>query len=95
MTYDVSGVEQILLDARKKSIEETLTGRKDEELTFLNRCLDLLEPHERDIIKKTYIEGVSMRKYSVYSGFSRNFIAKTRKQTVDMLVRFFNLKFAE
>ena len=95
MTYDIASMENLLKSARRLKIEETITGKKNEELTFLNRCLDLLEPHEKDIIKRTYEEGVSMRKYSLYSGFSRNFIAKTRKETVALLVRFFNLKFAE
>lgn len=95
MTYDIKSVENLLYSARRLRIEETITGRKDVELTFLDRCLDLLEPHERDILKKIYFDGVSMRKYSLYSGFSRNFIAKVRKNTLELLVRFFNLKFAE
>ena len=78
---------------RIASFEEEISGKKNEELAFLKKCLSMLEPHEKDILIRTYTEGVSMRKYSIYSGYSRNFIAKTRKNTVELLVRFFNLKY--
>ena len=83
----------LLKNAKIMSLEEKITGMPDEKLTFLYRCLELLEPYQKDVITKTYIEGVSMRKFAIYSGFSRNFVAKVRKETVELLARFFTLKF--
>lgn len=74
---------------RKK--EEAIFGIKDEEIAFLDRCLDNIEPYERDIVEKTLIENVSLRQYAKLSGFSRDTVTGQRRRVLGMLARFFNL----
>lgn len=77
-------------DAKK---EESALGVTNERLRFLEHCLNQLDDYERDILIKTFSEGVSMRKYSRYTGFSRSFIAKQRERSAELVAKFFNIKY--
>lgn len=77
----------------RKVIAEVLR-RKDEELDFLDRCIGCFEPHERDLIVKTCIEGVSLREYARQSGVSRDTLSKERKRLLAFLGKIFCLKSA-
>lgn len=75
----------------KKKIN-AIFGLNDERTEFLDKCLDNIEPYEKDIILQTCIEGISLRQYAKMSGFSRDTITKERKRIMSMLVRFFNME---
>lgn len=74
---------------RKK--EEAIFGYKSEETAFIERCLDNIEPYEKDIIEKTLIENVSVRRYAQESGYSRETITNRRNRIIKMLTKFFNI----
>ena len=93
MIYTPERVERILTELTEREKAEGVFGKPDEEARFLRHCLKFLDAGERDIIEKTYLEGVSVRKYSRLSGFSRNFISKQRDRTIELLTKFFNVKF--
>lgn len=57
----------------------------------MDRCLENIEPYERDILEKTLIENVSVREYSRRSGFSRESVTKERQRVLKMLAKFFNI----
>ena len=76
---------------KEKKKEEAILGTKNEETAFLDRCLDNIEPYERDILEKTLIENVSLRQYAKMSGFSRDSVTKQRQRVLKMLAKFFNM----
>lgn len=57
----------------------------------MDKCLENIEPYERDILEKTLIENVSVREYSRRSGFSRESVTKERQRVLKMLAKFFNI----
>lgn len=57
----------------------------------MDKCLENIEPYERDILEKTLIENVSVREYSRRSGFSRESVTKERQRVLKMLAKFFNV----
>lgn len=93
MIFAEEDIKNMLIKYKDLKKEEAVFGKSDGKLEFLEHCLKYLEEYERDIIEKTYVEGLSVRRYSAYSGFSRNFISKQREKSVVLLTKFFNVKF--
>lgn len=91
--YDVSDVENILKNFCDREKEAEIFERKDEEIDFMKRCLRYLDASEKDILEKIYFDKISVRKYSTLSGFSRNFIVKQKNKSIELLTKFFNVKF--
>lgn len=91
--YTPQKVADILKECRDRTIAAEVFGREDEEVAFLRHCLKYIDPAERDILERLYFDGVSVRRYSAISGFSRNFIVKQRDRSLELLSRFFNVKF--
>lgn len=92
--YTAESIEKILRECKEREKEQAVFEKEDKETEFLRRCLSCMEETEREILEKIYIEGVSVRGFSSYSGFSRNFITKQCQKSIALLVKFFNLKFA-
>lgn len=76
---------------KDKKKEEAIFGYKSEETAFLERCLDNIEPYEKDIVEKTLIENISVRRYSKESGFSRETVTNQRNRVIKLLTKFFNI----
>lgn len=93
INYDEKYIVDLLKNYKDIKKQVAVFEDSNAELEFLDKCLKFLEDYERDILEKTYIDGVSMRKYALYSGFSRNFIAKQRLKSVGLLAKFFNINF--
>lgn len=91
--YGIDDVKDVLVSLRDRKKEEAVMGVRDEEAAFLEHCLKHLEDYERDILLKTYSDGVSIRRYSLLTGFSRNFIARQREKSLALLTKFFNIKY--
>lgn len=93
VTYDENQIVSLLKSYKDIKKQNAVFESNDPELEFLDKCLRYLDDYERDILEKTFIDGVSMRKYALYSGFSRNFIAKQRLKSVALIAKFFNINF--
>ncbi len=93
INYDENYIVDLLKNYKDIKKQNAVFDDDNAELEFLDKCLRFLDDYERDILEKTYIDGVSMRKYALYSGFSRQFIAKQRLKSVELLTKFFNIKF--
>ena len=76
---------------KEKKKEEAIFGVKNSLIGFMDKCLENIEPYERDILEKTLIENVSVREYSRRSGFSRESVTKERQRVLKMLAKFFNI----
>lgn len=91
MNYTSSDVEILLRDYRNLKKEEALSGERKKKVVYLERCLDVLDPYEREIVVKTVSDGMSVRELSRRSGMSRNFITKERERILLLLSRFFKI----
>lgn len=89
-TFDETKISALLKEYKERKKVEAIFGTKDEMVDFADKCLNNIEPYEKDIIVNTCIEGVSLRQYAKISGFSRDTVTKERKRILDMLARFFN-----
>ena len=85
-------VNELLRDYKERKVVAEVLHRKDEELDFLDECIGCFEPHERDLIVKTCVEGVSLREYARQSGVSRDTLSKERKKLLAFLGRIFCLR---
>ena len=83
----------MLAGYKERKKELAIFAKRDEKTEFLEKCLANIDDYERDILVKTYMEGVSVRSYSRESGFSRETINKERKRILGMLAKFFNVMF--
>ncbi len=92
--YTQERITRLLTECSDREKTAAVFGKTDEETTFLKHCLKFLDPEEKDVIEKIYFDGVSVRKYSRMSGFSRNFINRQRDKSVELLTKFFNVKFS-
>lgn len=91
--YEENDLKDLLINLKDRKKEAKALDRPDKEAEFLEHCLNFLDPYEKDILLKTYSEKISIRKYSAYSGFSRNFISTQREKSVKLLTKFFNVKY--
>lgn len=66
---------------------------KEDKLNFLDWCLTQLDSYERNLITALCMDGVSIRHYANVSGFSRYFVAKERDRVLEMLERYFKIRF--
>lgn len=65
-------------------------GRK---IKFMEYCLTLLDTYQKELVMSVCINKISIRKYSQYTGMSRNFISKEKNKIIELLARFFEIKF--
>lgn len=84
----------------KKEVEvlEKVNGNSKslgKRIKFLEYCLTLLDTYQKELIMSVCINGISIRKYSQYTGMSRNFIAKEKNKIIELLARFFEIKFTK
>jgi len=89
---DTDCIKNLLTDYKTLKQQEKITGKKCEDLIYMDKCLAVLEDFERDIVKKTYIDGVSMRSYAKRVGLPRTTLMRIREKVVTTLTRFFKLR---
>ncbi len=65
----------------------------ERKIRFLEYCFSLLDTYQKELIFSVCVNGISIRKYSNFTGMSRNFIAKEKMRIITLLDRFFNIKF--
>ncbi|NCA92862.1 hypothetical protein EOM82_06410 [bacterium] len=94
MNWTEEKITMLLTNYRENKREQKILGYNNEKTAFLEHCLKHLDEYERDLLEKTMLEGVSIRKYSKISGFSRNFIAKQQHLLISQLTKIFNIKFS-
>lgn len=64
-----------------------------DKLKFLSFSLSLLDTHQRELVYAIFMKGVSIRRYSLQTGVSRNFIAKEKQRILDKLNQYFMIKY--
>lgn len=89
-TFDENKISNFFKEYKERKKIKAIFGTQDELTDFADKCLENIEPYEKDIIVNTCIEGVSLRQYSKMSGFSRDTVTKERKRILCMLAKFFN-----
>ena len=82
----------LLSGYKEKKTELMIFGGKDEDVDFIDVCLDCFDPAEKDIIVKTCIENVSMRSYARLTGISRQTLTKEKKRVLCRLLRYFRIR---
>ncbi len=85
---------KLFANYRENKREQKIFGYNNEKTAFLEHCLKHLDEYERDLLQNTMLEGISIRKYSKITGFSRNFIAKQQRLLITQLTKIFNIKFS-
>lgn len=91
-------IEDLLTNYQKHKREIALTdelGRSNnkDKLKFLDYCISLLEGYQKELLYSLYINGMSIRRYSDNTGFSRNYITKERQNLLCELNKYFQIKY--
>ncbi len=89
----IAEVYEILNNYKEKKSYSKVFNQNDEKLEFLEHCLECLEEYQKDLIISVCIEKISIRRYSKMTGFSRSFITKEKDKAVELLAKFFKVKF--
>lgn len=93
MTDNINEVKELLEQFKERKNYVKVFEQKDDKVEFLEHCLACIEEYQKDIIYSIMIDKISVRRYSRLTGFSRNFIAKERDKTLDLLSKFFYVKY--
>lgn len=65
----------------------------ESKIQFMEFCFSLLEKYQKELILTICINGVSVRKYSDNSGFSRTFISREKQKIIDEINKYFKIKY--
>ena len=86
VSYDVLSTAEFKISNAERDFVE------DVELKFmsetLHRCIDLLNPKEKELIQALYFQGLSERDYAEFEGVSQNAIHKRKKRILAKLKKF-------
>ena len=93
ITYNEQKILEIMAEYKERKKKSEIFNEADEEIEFLDKCIKTFDLYERDLLEKTCIEKVSIRRYSKISGFSRNYVTKQRNQLLSLIARFFTIMF--
>ncbi len=95
-------IEELLTNYKKHKKEIAVIDKVNksrpvtkDKLKFLEYCMSILDNYQKELLFSTYINGISIRRYSDSTGLSRNFISKQRQKTIDELNRFFQIKYSD
>lgn len=86
--YRLIKKELTLMKALGKECKE-----KESEIAFIEYCMTLLEDYERELVARTFIDGVSVRSFARACGYSRNYVTKEREKILTQLNTFFKIKY--
>lgn len=98
--YNKIDIEELMrnLSERKKELAVIMKvggdGRElERKIKFLEFCFSLLETFEKELIFAVCLNGISIRKYSDYTGLSRSYISKEKVRIISLFDRFFKIKY--
>ena len=92
--YDAAYVESLLRAYKERRLTEKVLSQEDEELRFVDRCLDNLEGDGKKLLEMLLIDGCSSRRCAQFFGLSRYYVETESKRLLDVLARLFRQKYS-
>ena len=92
--YDASYVEGLLRAYKERRLREKVMEKEDEELRFLDRCLNNVEGDGKILLRAMYVDGVSSRRCALSLGLTRYYVETECKKLLALIAVLFSEKFS-
>ena len=95
VTMNEEYVENLLKSYKERMITAKVMEKEDEEIEFLDKCLDCLEGDGKTLLRAMYIDGYSSRRCALSCGLTRYYVETECKRLLSLLARLFEKRFAQ
>lgn len=89
LTETVKEVEQLLREYRERTFSDKVLGETDEKIKLLDKCLNNLYPHERELLIQLCVENVSERTCAKLTGLTRYRVRKEKERLLALTASVF------